>query len=98
MKTLQDVTEAIIAGLRGGLEIQLDPGTAARLDRIEELIYKLNATIEGKTQYIKGDRAAARVAGFSCKTAFRKWAREQGIEPDRRGGLNFWDKSKLERR
>ena len=70
MKTLQDVTDAIIAGLRGGLEIQLDPGTAARLDRIEELIYKLNATIEGKTQDIKGDRAAARVAGFPARPLF----------------------------
>lgn len=68
-----------------------------RIDRLEALIRELHATIEGNvTPFVRGDNAAAKVAGFKNRDSFLKWAESVGIRPQRRGGIKLWDRSRLE--
>lgn len=96
MTTLEDVTAAIIAGLRDGMEVKPDFETMARLDRIEALIGELHATISGTVStHIAGDGAAARFVGYKDNDAFRRWAERNGIKPIRRGSRNLWERRHL---
>lgn len=62
---------------------------AGRLEAIEQ---KLGAAA---SPFVRGDKEAATYAGFKSRNAFRTWARDNGIRPEIRGGLNLWRKSQL---
>lgn len=46
--------------------------------------------------FLRGDDEAATYAGFRSRSAFRRWAKEEGIRPVVRGGLNLWSRKKLD--
>lgn len=62
---------------------------ADRLDRLEQRL------AAGASPYVRGDKEAALFAGFKSRNAFRAWAKEEGIRPEIRGGLNLWRKTQL---
>jgi len=62
---------------------------AGRLESIEDRL------VASTSPFLRGDKDAAFFAGFKSRTAFRRWAKENGIRPEIRGGLNLWRKDKL---
>ncbi len=62
---------------------------SSRLERIEKRL------AETGSPFLRGDLAAANFAGFKSRNAFRAWAKENGIRPEIRGGLNLWRKDHL---
>jgi hypothetical protein len=68
---------------------QLLASIDSRLARIEESLTKI------PSPWLKGHAAAAEYAGFKSVRAFRQWAKDHGIKPDR-GGIYFWSRRDID--
>ncbi len=69
---------------------------AARLDQTLSRLDRIEASIGiGAVAFIRGDDEAAKLAGFRSRAAFRRWCEDEGIRPDVRGGLNFWNRARI---
>ena len=67
-----------------------------KLDRLIAVVDTMQAALNRDlSPYVKGDKEAAKVAGFKSPAAFKRWAKRVGIRPERRGGLNQWDRVEL---
>lgn len=66
------------------------------LEEVAQRLERIEARLAGnESPYLRCDSEAAAYAGFKSRTTFRRWAKEKGIRPVIRGGLNLWEKSKL---
>lgn len=67
-----------------------------KLDYLIAVVGEIQATQHRDlSPYVKGDKEAAKVAGFKSPATFRRWARRVGIRPEVRGKIHLWDRVEL---
>lgn len=78
-------------------------GTETDTEKILAAIAELKAEIRELKEsdppiispWLRGDAAGAKYAGHRSRSAFRKWAVENGVRPSRDLGLNFWSRAAI---